>query len=72
LLAERQGNLVDIAALQRQVDSFRRLLRRLDVLPRRQLGTVASSGGIAQARALGTVLRSFVGQALRRLPGHVG
>jgi len=68
LLAERQGNLVDIAALQRQVDSFRRLLRRLDVLPRRQLGTVASSGGIAQARALGTVLRSFVGQALQTRP----
>jgi hypothetical protein len=66
LLAECQGALVDLEALRRQVDSFRRLLRRLDGMPSAQLGTVAKAEGLAKVRALGRMLRGLLADGAAR------
>jgi hypothetical protein len=60
LLATLRGELVDIAALQRQIDGFRRLLRRMDALPRASFGSVAVANGAAKALAAGKVILSLV------------
>jgi hypothetical protein len=60
LLSTEPGDYVDVKLLQRQVDSFGRLLRRLDTLPSASVGSIAphttlrkiSAGGKALAHLL--------------------
>jgi hypothetical protein len=62
LLAEREGDFVDIDVMRRQIDSFRRLQRVLDTTPTAKLGTVkiTSQQSTADAvQALPTVKASY-------------
>ncbi|MFD5322505.1 hypothetical protein [Streptomyces sp. NPDC127092] len=56
LLSTHQDDYVDLDLLIRQVDSFHRLLRRLDDLPAGHFGTVTHAGPLAKAVSAGKVL----------------
>ncbi|MFE0028351.1 hypothetical protein [Amycolatopsis sp. NPDC059021] len=59
LLADRRGHLVDVALAWRQIDSFGRLLRRLDTLPADSFGTVPALTPSRRIAAIGKLLGGF-------------
>jgi hypothetical protein len=56
LLSTEPGDYVDVKLLQRQVDSFARLLRRLDTLPSASVGSIAPHTTLRKITAGGKVL----------------
>ena len=56
LLSTEPGDYVDVNLLQRQVDSFARLLRRLDTLPSASVGSIAPHTTLRKIRAGGKLL----------------
>jgi hypothetical protein len=56
LLSTEPGDYVDVKLLQRQVDSFARLLRRLDTLPPASVGSIAPHTTLGKIRDGGKVL----------------
>jgi hypothetical protein len=60
LLSLRAGDYVDVALLERQVDSFRRLLRRLDTAPAGSVGAIAAATPIRKLSALVKILAKLI------------
>jgi hypothetical protein len=60
LLSTEPGDYVDVKLLQRQVDSFARLLRRLDTLPSASVGSIAPHTTLRKISAGGKVLAHLV------------
>ena len=56
LLSTQPGDYVDVSLLHRQVDSFGRLLRRLDTLPSASVGSIAPQTTLRKISAGGKVL----------------
>jgi hypothetical protein len=56
LLSTEPGDYVDVTLLQRQVDSFARLLRRLDTLPSASVGSIAPHTTLRKISAGGKLL----------------
>jgi hypothetical protein len=56
LLSTEPGDYVDVKLLQRQVDSFARLLRRLDTLPCASVGSIAPHTTLRKISAGGKIL----------------
>jgi hypothetical protein len=56
LLSTEPGDYVDVKLLQRQVESFARLLRRLDTLPSASVGSIAPHTTLRKIGAGGKVL----------------
>ena len=65
LLSDQPGDYVDNALLIRQVDSFRRLLRRLDVLPAPEIGTIPPVTRFRRAAASGRLFAALAASAFR-------
>ncbi|UQA90686.1 hypothetical protein [Streptomyces halobius] len=60
LLAERTGDLVDLGAMHRQIDSFQRLLHRFDTLPPTGFGTIRKPSKARKAAAAIRVLKAVL------------
>jgi hypothetical protein len=56
LLSTQPGDYVDVQLLQRQVDSFARLLRRLDTLPSASVGSIAPPTALRKVNAGAKIL----------------
>jgi hypothetical protein len=56
LLSTEPGDYVDVKLLKRQVDSFARLLRRLDTLPSASVGSIAPHTTLRKISAGGKIL----------------
>ncbi|SDI97052.1 hypothetical protein SAMN05192558_104255 [Actinokineospora alba] len=65
LLSDHPGDYVDVPLLLRQVDSFRRLLRRLDTLPADKVGTVPAHTRIRKIAATARLTAALAATALR-------
>jgi len=60
LLADNQSDFVDAELLARQVDSFARILRRMDTMPRGELGRVQLPSPQAKAAAVAKIVASLI------------
>ncbi|SDC10734.1 hypothetical protein [Actinokineospora iranica] len=60
LLSLEPGDYVDVDLLQRQVDSFRRLLRRIDTLPASSMGAIPAHTPARKIAAVGKILAGIV------------
>jgi hypothetical protein len=60
LLTTEPGDYVDIPLLRRQVDSFGRLLRRLDTLPAASVGSIAPHTALRKISAGATMVTRLV------------
>ena len=60
LLSVQAGDYVDVALLERQVDSFRRLLRRLDTVPEGGVGSIPAITLIRKIAAVVKILAKLV------------
>ncbi|MFI9386563.1 hypothetical protein [Kutzneria sp. NPDC052558] len=60
LLSLEQGDYVDVALAGRQIDSFRRLLRRMDTLPATSFGVIPRSTPLSKIPTIGKVLAGLV------------